>query len=215
MLGVCVVLAAFVVAQAMAAEESAEEIVRRVQERYDATADFTADVYQEMRLTSSEKLFTAHGTVAFKRPGRMRWELDNHERQIIVADGKTLWFYQPEEQQVLKAPFEAAFRSTTPISFLSGIGRITEDFEVTLDDVGEDHAFLVLEPRQGGGEFGHLRLVVERRSHDITGAEIRDPLGNVTRLIFSNMKRNLDLEESKFEFAVPRGVDVIEAPIGY
>ena len=57
--------------------------------------------------------------------------------QTVVADGTTLWLYQPKEQQVMKAPFDAAFRSTTPISFLTGVGRITDDFSrATLDGSG-------------------------------------------------------------------------------
>ena len=45
----------------------------------------------------------------------MRWTLTEGVSQVIVADGKTLWFYEPDEQQVLKAPFQNAFRSSTPI----------------------------------------------------------------------------------------------------
>ena len=50
-----------------------DEIVRKVQARYDATQDFTADVTQEMTIASLGKTTTAHGTVAFKTPGKMRW----------------------------------------------------------------------------------------------------------------------------------------------
>ena len=58
--------------------------------RFDATADFTADVQQEMVMISTNRTFTGKGTVAFKRPGRMKWVLKNQEEQIIIADGTTL-----------------------------------------------------------------------------------------------------------------------------
>src|ERR1041385_3220262 len=120
-------------ARAATGVESADEVVQRVQQRYDTTKDFTANVRQEMQLAKAEKTLTATGSVAFKRGGLMRWTLENHDRQVIVADGKTLWFYEPDEQQVLKAPFQVAFRSTTPISFLTGVGRIAEDFKATVE----------------------------------------------------------------------------------
>jgi len=191
------------------------QIVRRVQEHYDATADFTAKVEQELVLTSMDKPLRATGTVAFQKPGKMRWVLEDHERQVIVADGKTLWFFQPEEQQVLKAPFEAAFRSTTPISFLTGVGRIDENFDVTGDGDDGQYTYLVLEPKRREGDVGRLRLTVAKGSYDIVVAEIRDPLGNVTRLRFSAIKRNVGLADKLFRFDVPPGVDIIEAPIGY
>ena len=108
------------------------EVVRRVQERFDATADLSARVDQELVVASAGKTLRAKGTVAFKRPGKMRWHLSDGGTQVIVADGTTLWFYQPDEQQVLTAPFRAAFRSSTPISFLTGVGRLGDDFEVAL-----------------------------------------------------------------------------------
>jgi outer membrane lipoprotein carrier protein len=178
-------------------------------------ADFTAKVDQELVVASAGRTLTAHGTVAFKRPGKMRWNLQSDETQIIVADGKTLWFYQPDEQQVLRSPFETAFRSSTPISFLTGVGRIRDDFEASIDGREEGEVTLALLPRRQGGEVGRLRLTVETANYDIIAAEIFDPLGNITRLRFSDLKRNGGLEDSLFEFEVPDGVDIIDAPTGY
>src|SRR5215470_9346072 len=129
------------------------DVVRHVQERFDATKDLSASVDQELVVASAGKTMHAKGTVAFKRPGKMRWNLTNGTTQVIVADGTTLWFYQPEEQQVLKAPFRAAFRSSTPVSFLTGVGRLEEDFEVSVEGEGDGVIQLGLRPRKGGGEL--------------------------------------------------------------
>lgn len=190
------------------------EVARKVQERFDATTDLSAAVNQELVVASAGKTLKANGTVAFKRPGKMRWNLTDGSTQVIVADGTTLWFYQPEEKQVLKAPFQAAFRSSTPISFLTGVGRLSEDFDVRLDSEGEGVIHLALTARKGEGELGRLRLTVDAHTYDIVGAEIVDPLGNITRLRFSDLRRNTGLDDAQFRFDVPPGVDVIEAPIG-
>lgn len=210
----CSVLAALVPHASLAADLDA--IVRKVQERYDATRDFTADVTQEMSIASLGKTTTAHGTVAFKRPGKMRWDLSQGDEQVIVADGATLWLYQPKEKQVLKAPFDAAFRATTPISFLTGVGKIAQDFDVSADgdDAKTGVLYLMLVPRRDSASVGKLRLTVARDSGEIRGAEIHDPLGNVSRLRFDHIKRNVGLGDDQFVFQVPPGVDVISAPIG-
>ena len=210
----CSALAALVPRASLAANLDA--IVRKVQERYDATRDFTADVTQEMTIASLGKTTTAHGTMAFKRPGKMRWDLSQGDEQIIVADGETLWLYQPKEKQVLKAPFDAAFRATTPISFLTGVGKIAQDFDVSADGADEKAGvlYLMLVPRRDSTGVGKLRLTVARESGEIRGAEIHDPLGNVSRLQFDHIKRNVGLGDDQFAFQVPPGVDVISAPIG-
>lgn len=198
-----------------AAQESAEQIVRRVQERYDSTADFTANVKQELVLASAGKTISASGTVSYKRAGRMRWTLENHEKQVIIADGTTLWFYQPEDRQVLKAPFQMAFRSTVPISFLIGVGKIAEDFDVAIASADDARIRLEMTPRQGGTEVGRMQLTVEKATYDVVGAEVKDPMGNVTRLEFSDLRRNVGVADSVFAFDVPAGVDVVEAPFAY
>jgi len=193
----------------------ADEVLRRVQARYDTTEDFVADVVQEMEVSSLGKKMTSRGTVAFKKPGRMRWEFTEDERQTIVADGETLWFYRPDEGQVFKTPFTRAFRSTTPISFLTGVGEISEDFTANLDGEsadGELH-YLMLIPKNADSDVGRLRLFVTKDTADIHGAEIHDPLGNVSTLRFSKVRRNVGLADSRFVFVVPEDVDIITAPV--
>lgn len=191
-----------------------KDIARRVQERYDATEDFVADVTQEMTVASLGKTMVSRGTVAFKKPGRMYWEFTEEERQIIVADGETLWFYRPEEQQVFKAAFDRAFRSTTPISFLTGVGQISDDFNVEFDGESDDGEFYILKliPKRADPDVGQLRLFVTQDSADIRGAEVRDPLGNVSTLRFRNLRRNVGLKDDRFQFEIPPNVDVITAP---
>ena len=190
------------------------DVVRRVQARFDATLDFTANVEQKIEVVNAGRALEAHGTVAFKRAGKMRWSLENDEPQVIVADGRTLWFYQPTEKQVLKAPFRAAFRSSTPVSFLTGVGRLEDDFDASIAGRTEREVRLALVPKKDATEIGRLELTVDAESYDIRAAEIRDPLGNVTRLVFSDLRRNTQLPDSLFQFEVPAGVDVVEAPIG-
>lgn len=192
-----------------------DAVVAAVQARLDSAADFQADVHQEAVVAALDRTVTAGGTVTFKRPGKMRWEFTGDDPQTIVADGTTVWFYQPEDRQVLKAPLESIFRSTTPVSFLTGVGRIAEDFQAAIVERDEATATLALDPKRSGGDVGRLVLVVDSASFDIVEARVTDPLGNLTRLRFSNLRRNAGIEDGVFVFEIPPGVDVIDAPMGY
>jgi len=191
----------------------ADEVVQKLQQRYDATRDLQADVVQEMEISSFGRKLTSKGKVYFKRPGRMRWDMSDGQRQTIVADGTFIWLYQPSEQQVYKAPFGQAFQSTTPVSFLTGIGRISDDFSVAPDGEEGPLLFLRLVPRAGEG-IGVLRLGVDRKTYDILSAEVRDPMGNLTRLQFSDLKRDKGVDDDLFVFHIPQGAEVVEAPTG-
>ncbi len=209
--GIGLVVAGLVAAIPAAALEVGE-IVRKVQERYDATQDFSAGITQETVVASLGKTIASRGSIAFKKPGKLRLEITEGDPQTVIADGSTLWLYQPLENQVLKAPFKAAFRSSTPISFLTGVGKIADDFEAKLDGEGESVLYLLLTPRRSGGDVGQLRLTVARQSFEIQGAEIHDPLGNINRLRLTDIHPNTGIADSRFIFEVPDGVDVIAAP---
>jgi outer membrane lipoprotein carrier protein len=186
------------------------DIVKRLQERYDSTQGFRAEFSQEVESATLGQKVESRGTVVFKKPGRMRWEF-TEPPQTLVSDGKFFWFYQPAEKQVLKAAFQQAFSSTTPASFLLGVGRLDQDFTVSLTGETADSYQLRLTPKKDPEAIGLLDLVVSAKTFDILQATVTDPLGNVTRLHFSNIDRKASLDDTLFHFTAPPGVDVIEA----
>src|SRR4029450_6249165 len=104
-------------------------------------------------------------------------------------------------------------RSSTPISFLTGVGRLKTDFDVKVEESGGGPLRLGLQPR-GDSDLGALVLTVDPKSYDIVGAEVTDPIGNITKLQFSDLHRNVGLSDDAFHFEAPPDVDVVEAPIG-
>jgi outer membrane lipoprotein carrier protein len=185
-------------------------VVQKLQARYDSTAGFRADFTQEVESATLGQKVAARGQVYFRKPGRMRWEFVEPE-QLMVSDGKIFWLYQPSEKQVLKAPFQSAFQSNTPVSFLLGIGRIDQDFTVSLTSETQETYSLRLLAKKDPEAIGSLDLEVTTKTFDIIQATITDPLGNTTRLWFSNIDRKIPLKDTFFLFTIPPGVDVVDA----
>ena len=195
---------------------SVSDIVARLQARYDDTLGFQADFTQEVVTATLGQTITSTGEVFFKKPGKMRWNF-SQPAQLLVSDGSSFWFYQPADKQVVKTPFHQAFRSNTPISFLTGVGRLEDDFQVALQNSNQnssqdskDTYLLLLTSKHDAEAVGRLTLAVSRQTFDIVEATVTDPLGNTTRLRLSNINRNTSLEESLFQFDIPPGVDIIE-----
>jgi outer membrane lipoprotein carrier protein len=188
-------------------------VVDKLQARYDTTKAFRADFRQNTKVAAVGEGEEARGTVAFKKPGKMRWDYVAPEGQRIVSDGRTLWIYQPADRQVVKAAFQAAFVSTTPVSFLAGVGRISDDFRAESDPRGcsAGRIYVTLVPKNTQ-DLGSLGLAVDAQTFDIVEAAVTDPIGNVTTLGFVNVERNVEIPDAEFSFAVPPGVDVISAP---
>lgn len=184
-------------------------IVARLQARYDETDGFRADFVQEVTSATLGQTLSSRGQVFFKKPGRMRWEFTDPQ-QLLIADGSALWLYQPSERQVVKTPFQHAFSSQTPVSFLTGVGRLEEDFSVLPQGETDSVYQLRLTPRQAAEAIGLLDIEVSKETFDILHALITDPLGNTTRVSFTNIERETTLGDDLFRFELPPGIDLVE-----
>lgn len=196
-------------ASTVSSAESDDQILDQLQKSYDSITDFTADFRQETEYKTLNKTLKAWGKVSFKRPGKMLWRFDEPKNQWVLADGKSLYFYQPENKQVLKTPLKNAFRSDVPLTFLLGIGNLKRDFKATSKGVEGGLYVLQLGPKDGKG-VDEVTLGVDRQNYLINWARIRDPAGNLTTVHFSNIRRGVGVNDSLFRMEVPQGADVVD-----
>ena len=190
--------------------KSADAIVDSLQKNYDATVDFTADFRQETEVKALARSLKAWGKLFFKRPGKMLWRYEEPKGQFVLADGKHLYFFQPEQNQIIKSPLKNAFRSDVPLSFLLGIGNLKKDFNATLKANEEKQYTLRLEPKNDKGGFSEVLLGVAKASFDILWVSVQDATGNLTTISFSGMRKGVGLKDSLFNLQIPNGADLVE-----
>jgi outer membrane lipoprotein carrier protein len=188
----------------------AEAIVDRLQKNYDATADFVADFRQETEVKTVNRSLKASGKLSFKRPGKMLWLYEEPKGQFVLADGKHLYFYQPDQNQVIKSPLKNAFRGDIPLSFLLGLGNLKKDFNATLKGIENNQYVLRLEPKGEAGGYSEILMGVDKTSADIVWVSVRDAANNLTTLRFSGMRKGVGLKDSLFQVQIPNGADVVE-----
>lgn len=190
---------------------SPPELAARVQQRYDGIRDFEADFTQTyeggvLRTKSMER-----GTVAIKRPGRMRWIYAQPERKEFVSDGARIYSYLPADNQVIVSPAPSG-ESTAPAMFLAGTGNLVRDFTPSHVDLPGAPAGLIglkLVSKRNDPEYESLILGVDPASFQIRLLTAADRQGGRSTFTFSNLKENRGLSDKMFEFRIPRGVEVI------
>jgi outer membrane lipoprotein carrier protein len=190
--------------------KSADAILERLQKSYDATADFVADFHQETEVKTLNRSMKAWGKVYFRRPGKMLWRYEEPKGQFVLADGNFLYYYQPDQNQIIKSPLKNAFRSDIPLSFLLGIGNLKKDFNATLKATEENDDILRLESKGESGGYSEILMGVSKNSSDIIWVSVRDAANNLTTIRFSGMRKGVGIKDSLFQLEVPKGVDVVE-----
>jgi outer membrane lipoprotein carrier protein len=194
------------------AKRSPEALAKDLQVRYQSVRDFSADFVQSYRAGVLKTQTRESGTVAVKKPGKMRWTYSKPERKELVSDGSKMYWYVPEDKQVIVR--DASDQATTPDLFLSGRGDIARDFTAGyVDAPTAGTVALKLVPRRSEPEYEYLVLALDPATLQIRGLTTRDHQGGESTITFSNMKENRGLSDKDFTFRTPAGVTVVtDAP---
>jgi outer membrane lipoprotein carrier protein len=185
-------------------------LLDRLQKHYQQTTSFSAKFKEEIAPAGGTKR-EREGTVYYRKPGRMRWEFEGDDKELIVSDGKQLYNYEPDLNQVIETPLEQAFKSSSAASFLLGIGNVQHDFDASVPANPPDDGFkyIVLKPKNGGDT---IEMGLDPKTLDLRTLLLSDALGDLTALSFSDFKNGATLDDKLFAFAAPPGADIVSSP---
>jgi outer membrane lipoprotein carrier protein len=190
--------------------QSPDTLAKQLQARYQKVRDFTADFVQTYRGGVLRTETRERGTVAVKKPGRMRWIYTSPERKEFVSDGQKMYAYIPEDRQVTVSNVPADSQAPTPVLFLAGKGDLVKDFTASQADSPVPGSIgLKLTPRRNEPEYEYLIVAVDPATLQIRALTTRDRQGGESTLRFENLQENKGISDKDFAFRIPRGVDVI------
>ena len=165
-----------------------------------------AEFRQTIQRPDEDTIYASNGIFYLKRPGQLRWEYEDPNTQVIVADGKRIWLHDLELDQVSHRSQKDALDGT-PAQLLSDTGPINAHFNVTEAGEADGLDWVELRPKEKEAQFVRVRLgLSENQLHRM---EMYDSFGQVTRFIFYNLQRNPTLADALFVFVPPPTVDVI------
>ncbi|MCG3189057.1 MAG: Outer-membrane lipoprotein carrier protein [Burkholderiaceae bacterium] len=166
-----------------------------------ARASFT----QTVTSPDGKRKKESSGEFEFVRPNRFRFAYAKPFEQLIVADGRKVWLYDPDLNQVTVRPLSQAL-GATPAALLAG-GALDQEFTLESLPAADGLQWVQATPRVQGGSIKWLRVGFDGST--LAALEIADAFGQRSLLRFSALQQNIALPESLFEFAPPKGADVI------
>lgn len=185
-------------------------LLDRLQKHYQQTNSFSAK-FKEVISPAGGAKREREGNVYYRKPGLMRWEFSGEDQELIVSDGKQLYSYEPDLNQVIETPLAQAFRSSSFAAFMLGIGNVQRDFNastpVTSPSDGLTH--VALKPKNGGDV---VEMGLDPSTLNLRTLRLTDALGDVTDLTFSDFKTDAPLDDKLFAFIPPAGADIVKAP---
>jgi outer membrane lipoprotein carrier protein len=180
--------------------------VERFQAYLRSTQTASADFEQQVFDREKKLVQRSRGSFTLQRPGRFRWSYAQPYAQLIVGDGKRVWIYDEDLNQVTVRAMASALGST-PAALLAGAADVERAFELTNAGQRDGLEWVEAKPREREAGFERIRLGLGTAG--VQAMELTDHFGQTTLLRFSNIARNPRVDPDAFRFVPPKGADVL------
>ena len=165
------------------------------------------------------------GTLIVERPGKFRWDIHPQstaqgvgaaqanapaDGQMMVSDGRNLWYFDRDLQQVTVRPMTAAL-SATPAMLLSGAVDVRQHFTESSAGNRDGLDWVYVEPRSAAADFKSALFGFDGK-RTLQRMILEDKLGQVVTIIFQDVEVNAPVPAAELTFTPPPGTDVIGTP---
>jgi len=177
-------------------------------------ADFVQVVAAPAKEGRPSKPKTSSGRFAFVRPNVFRFDYSKPFVQNIVADGKNLWLFDADLNQVTVRN-QAQALGSTPASLIASandLAGLSKEFELQAapSEAGVD--WVVAKPKMKDSSLQQVRIGLRSEEGQLVLAhlDILDAFGTRSQIRFDNVDVNpSQLTASQFNFVPPKDADVV------
>lgn len=174
-------------------------------------ADFTQSVTSPPKAGQEARTKVSSGSFEFQRPGKFKFNYTKPFEQLIVADGKTLWLYDADLNQVTERA-QAQALGSTPAAILTtatSLKALQADFGLGNQPDSEGLEWVLASPKQKGGQLKTVRIGFTPEGQ-LAALDIEDSFGQRSVMQFKNLQAQASLPASTFHFTAPKGADVLK-----
>lgn len=156
--------------------------------------------------TKGRKIQEVQGTMQLQRPNKFRWDYAKPYEQQIISDGKQVFLYDTDLQQVTVRELSQALGSS-PAALLAGGEAVEKSFTIKNAARKDGLVWVLALPK--AKDSGFERVLLGFKDEKLRKMELYDSFNHITLITFDDVERNPALQEATFLFTPPKGVDVV------
>ncbi|MGQ0442779.1 MAG: outer membrane lipoprotein chaperone LolA [Methylophilaceae bacterium] len=180
--------------------------VTSLKEFFSNTNTMRAKFHQVVNDTKGRKVQEVDGTMQLQRPNKFRWDYSKPYEQQIISDGKQVFLFDAELQQVTIRDLSKALGSS-PAAMLAGGDAVEKSFTLKNATRKDGLTWVLALPKDKDSGFD--RVLLGFKADKLRKMEIVDSFNHITHITFDDVERNPVLQDATFFFTTPKGVDVV------
>lgn len=199
-------------AAASAQGADVKAIASAVDAHYNHLRTLQAEFTELYRGSGMER--TESGTLWLKKPGKMRWEYRSPKEKLFVSDGKTAWFYVPEDRQARKSSAKKLEDLRSPLAFLLGKTKLEKELRglslaPDIEPLGSGDVVLRGVPKGLEDQISEIVLEVTPDNR-IARLIMQEVDGASTEYRFSDQQEDVKIQDARFGFKPPAETEIME-----
>ncbi|NIR48658.1 outer membrane lipoprotein chaperone LolA [candidate division KSB1 bacterium] len=185
-----------------------KDVVKKVKERYEKLESLKANFEQEYVWELAGETQTLTGTLYLRSGDNYRIETDT---QVIVTDGKTVWTYSKENDQVIIDWLRSSEENPLPKDLLF---KYSEEYQPHF--VGEEKIYgrkayvLNLVPKEEEAFIKSMKIWVDASLWLTVKIQQVDINDNINTYRVKNIQQNIELDPSLFTFKISPETEVVD-----
>lgn len=192
-----------------------DEILQKMEEADSKITDLSFSFKQEVLITITKEKSSINGSAVFKKPDLFKIEHSKPEKQIVISDGKKIFFYQPGFNQVMIDNWDSfSGKSGFPggiFNFSSAVPELRKNYDISLLEDAEKYYVLLLKMKKERHQDIEITLWISKESYIAEKTEMRTETV-VTTVTISKIKTNKNIKDSVFRFKIPKGAQILTSP---
>lgn len=196
-----------------ASSMTAEELVHGLESSYRGLKTLRAKFSQTYIWGARKRVES--GMAYFARGGLMRWDYQEPVRKLFLSDGKKLYLYVPEENQLTRSKLKSSEDIRVPFLLMvsrPNLHKVFSRIEIAGHEAVRDPSDFVLRafPKPEHAEEFQQVLIELSPEFEIRRLVLQSDNRSTMEFTFDHIERNVALNPALFRFTVPAGAEVID-----
>ncbi|MEG9546430.1 outer membrane lipoprotein chaperone LolA [Mannheimia sp. HC-2023] len=175
--------------------------VAELQRRLEQVSQYSADFDQTVRSSKGKEIQKGQGKFQVKRPNLFRMDTKSPQENLIVSDGKDLWFYDPFVSQVTVNTVQDAVNNTPFVLLTSSDKNHWDQYDVT-----QNADTFVLKPKSKKSSLRQFDVRIDQ-SGLLKGFSTIERDGQSNLYVLRNITTG-GVSNDLFKFSVPKGAEL-------
>lgn len=175
--------------------------VAELQRRLEQVSQYSADFDQTVLSSKGKEIQKGQGKFQVKRPNLFRMDTKSPQENLIVSDGKDLWFYDPFVSQVTVNTVQDAVNNTPFVLLTSSDKNHWEQYDVT-----QNADTFVLKPKSKKSNLKQFDVRIDQ-SGLLKGFSTIERDGQSNLYVLRNITTG-GVSNDLFKFSVPKGAEL-------